>query len=57
MKKKLIVIKLKFGINLFKLNNLKVFKMKQYNNKMRTRNRNIAQNMNNKDTTHILILS
>ena len=57
MKKKLIVIKLKFGINLFKLNNLKVFKMKQYNNKMRTRNINIAQNMNNKDTTHILILS
>ena len=50
-------MKLKFGINLFKLNNLKVFKMKQYNNKMRTRNRNIAQNMNNKDTTHILILS
>ena len=48
MKKKkiLIVLKFKFGINSFKLNNFTILKIKQYNTKLR----NIAQNVNNKHT-------
>ena len=51
-KKKILAIKFKFGINSFKLNNFTILKIKQYNTKLR----NIAQNVNNKDTAvqHIL---